>query len=177
MLGRPDRTAPTTVRSSFDSPMRFTIVDSHGVVSFGGPGHVMKALAAGCSDDPPDSRALIRALSAIDERVSEAVLTGLSVFDEHCVPEQPGTVARWLEGRDLSGETAFRVVDDATRRASLAPRRFGLVIYNLAAKRIVQVQNGYGALLRADRGRIREDGKPVRRYYRYELPEAWKLLP
>ncbi len=157
--------------------MRFTIVDDSGAISFGGPGHIMKVLTAGCSGSPPDHRTLIHAVSDLDQRVSTAVLNGLSVFDEHCLPDRPETVAKWLAKQDLAGETPFRVVDEVTRRASLAPRRLGLVIYNLAAKRIVQVQNGYGALLSEDRGRVRENGKPVRRYYRYELPAPWRILP
>jgi len=79
-----------------------------------------------------------------------------------------------LHPRDLP---PFRVVDDVTRAASLAPVSTGLILYNLTAQRIVQVQNSYCSLLRRDRGRIRASGRPTRHLYRYELPSEWSLVP
>jgi hypothetical protein len=82
-------------------------------------------------------------------------------------------------GAELAEETpeAFRVVDEATRRRSLEPGLGGLVVYNLRAKRIIQVQNSYADLQRKDRGRLRRDGRPVRAYYWYELPADWSIVP
>jgi hypothetical protein len=59
----------------------------------------------------------------------------------------------------------------------LEPVRYGLVVFNLIARRIVQVQNSYANLERSDRGRIRVEGKPVRRLYQYSLPEEWSIVP
>jgi hypothetical protein len=59
----------------------------------------------------------------------------------------------------------------------LEPRRLGVIIFNLKARRIVQVQNSYSELLRSDRGRVRVDGRPTRQIYRYSLPEEWAILP
>ena len=37
----------------------------------------------------------------------------------------------------------FRVLSDATREASLRPAHAGVIVFNLIARRIVQVQNAY----------------------------------
>lgn len=84
---------------------------------------------------------------------------------------------RKLRGIAPSRHPVLRVGDEATRRESLEPIRIGLVIFNLPAKRIIQVQNSYGVLRREDRGRYFEDGQPTDRLYFYRLPSDWSLLP
>ncbi len=84
---------------------------------------------------------------------------------------------RKLNGRSLSAHPVFRVIDDATRNESLQPVKVGLIIFNLRAKRIVQVQNSYGVLHRSDRGRYFENGQPTDRLYFYRLPSDWSLVP
>ena len=84
---------------------------------------------------------------------------------------------RKLRGAPAKRHPVLRVSDDATRQESLEPIRFGLVIFNLIAKRIVQVQNSYGLLQRSDRGRYFEGGKPTDQTYWYRLPTDWSLLP
>ncbi len=80
-------------------------------------------------------------------------------------------------GSDLAHLPVFRVVDDVTRHQSLEPMRIGLVIFNLPAKRIIQVQNSQGVLQRSDRGRYFENGEPTDRLYFYRLPSDWTLVP
>ncbi|MGD9713552.1 MAG: hypothetical protein AB7V46_16020, partial [Thermomicrobiales bacterium] len=63
------------------------------------------------------------------------------------------------------------------RNLSLLPERLGIVLFNLPERRIVQIQNAYGEVLRRDRGRFREDGNPVNRFYHYALPKSWQLIP
>ncbi len=82
-----------------------------------------------------------------------------------------------LSGAYLSRHPVLRVLDDRTRQESLEPVRIGLVIFNLPARRIIQVQNTYGILKRSDRGRYFEDGQPTERLYFYRLPDSWSLLP
>ncbi|MDB5079009.1 MAG: hypothetical protein JWP00_933 [Chloroflexi bacterium] len=82
-----------------------------------------------------------------------------------------------LRGVALSRHPVLRVTDDDTRRESLEPVKIGLVIINIPAKRIIQVQNSYGVLKRSDRGRYFENGQPTDRLYFYRLPSAWSLLP
>jgi hypothetical protein len=157
--------------------MRFTIIDSNGTISFCGPGHGLKMLAAACSRDPRTYRELLSQLDPLDGALASTVRNGLSEFDEHCLGSDPGTVGRWVEERGAISEETFRVLDDATRKASLQPGRLGLVIFNLEDRRIVQVQNSYGALMRSDRGRIRVGSRPTGRFYRYELPQDWAIVP
>ncbi len=157
--------------------MRFTIVDHQGTISFPGPPHGLKALAAGCSVGAEDHLVLLEALTTYDADLAAFVLNGLAVFDEHVAATNPDSVRHWLQGLDESQSRPMRVVDEATRRVSLEPRRLGVVIFNLAARRIVQIQNSYSELLRADRGRIRIDGRPTRRIFRYSLPNEWLILP
>ena len=82
-----------------------------------------------------------------------------------------------LSGSALSKHPVLRVFDAQTRQESLEPVRIGLVIFNLTAHRIIQVQNSYGVLKRSDRGRYFEDGQPTERLYFYRLPSDWSLLP
>lgn len=71
----------------------------------------------------------------------------------------------------------FRVVDERTRQQSLKPVSTGLILFNLKARRIIQVQNSYADVLRADRGRVRQNGRPTRMLYYYTLPEEWNIVP
>jgi hypothetical protein len=157
--------------------MRFTIVDSDGAISFRGPGHAMKMLTAAASSGAAGHRELLDELNSLDDQLAESIVRGLSIFDEHCLKEEPETIAnRMAEYHEFAGEP-FRVFDHATRQLSLDPERLGLVIFNLGERRIVQVQNSYGSLLRCDRGRIRNQGRPTGRFYRYELPDSWSIVP
>jgi hypothetical protein len=157
--------------------MRFTIVDAEGTVSFAGPPHGLKALAAGCSSGASDHRALLECLATYDAKLAESVLNGLAVFDEHVIAGNKESIEHWLSDRDQATKHPLRVVDFATRQLSLEPCRLGVVLFNLTAQRIVQLQNSYAELQRHDRGRLRIDGKPVNRYYSYRLPGSWVILP
>ena len=146
-------------------------------MSFVGPCHAMKMLTAACSRRPQDHRALLAITEEYDPRLAVKVRAGLSHFDAHRSTAGAADVqARLGHGREDDGPP-FRVVDDVTRRRSLEPVRAGLVVFNLNAKRIVQVQNSYSDLQRKDRGRLRRDGRPVRAYYSYELPPDWRIVP
>ena len=80
-------------------------------------------------------------------------------------------------GKDLAHLPVFKVVDAITRQQSLEPVKIGLVIFNLPAKRIVQVQNSQALLQRSDRGRYFENGEPTERLYFYRLPSDWVIVP
>ncbi len=159
------------------SSMRFTIVDGTGAISFAGPPHGLKAIAAVCSAGATDHRSLLDGLAGYDARLANHVLDGLAVFDEHVSQTNPASIAEWMSDPERPRLQPFRVVDDATRQASLEPRRLGVVIFNLKDRRIIQIQNSYAELQRSDRGRIRVDGQPTRQYYRYSLPDEWQILP
>jgi hypothetical protein len=143
------------------STMRFNVIDEEGTISLVGPAHMMKMLAAACAKAPSDHRALLDLAEGYDPRWVKRAMHSL---DTDTTAETPPALA-------------FRVVDDVTRRRSLEPEPTGLVVYNLKAKRIIQVQNSYADLMRKDRGRLRRDGRPVRAFYWYELPADWSIVP
>lgn len=155
--------------------MRFTIVDQQGSMSFVGPCHALKVLAAACSRQPDDHRSLMTLAADYDAGLAKQVLDGLAIFDEHVDPGDGETVRAIVDQR--GSEPPFRVLDDVTRRLSLQPGRAGLIVFNLKARRIVQVQNSYADLRRKDRGRLRRDGRPIRALFHYELPPDWSIVP
>ncbi len=158
--------------------MRFTVVDDDGTMSFVAPGHVLKMLTAACSRQPTNHRALLGLAEEYDPRLASGVMKALSRFDAKLGQDPADTAPQThvAEG-EAEGDSPFRVVDEQTRRRSLEPARAGLVVFNLSAKRIVQIQNSYGDLRRKDRGRLRRDGRPVRALYSYELPAEWRIVP
>jgi hypothetical protein len=157
--------------------VRLTVVARDGVASFLGPGHAIKMLAAACSRNPVTLTELLDYTTPFDADFVEGVRAGLAVFDEHNSAENATafhTVVQLLSPDRLP---PFRVIDELTRSLSLQPVGVGLVLYNLKARRIVQLVNQYGELLRQDRGRIRRGGEPTRLLYTYRLPDDWRILP
>jgi hypothetical protein len=157
--------------------IRITIIDSKSSISFGAGGYVAKMVVAACARNPSDLDALLGYLAAYDAVSVEAVRHGLNHFDEFCLPGDPDACQRWLdEGGAVDGR-AFRLLDPALREASLTQLPLGLAIVNLVERRIVQVANRYGTVLRKDRGRLRREGKPIAQLYSYSLPDDWSLVP
>ena len=159
------------------SVLRYTVVDDAGTVSFVGPGHAMKMLAAACAKEPADVRSLLDAAGRYDAVFAKTVLDGLSIFDEHNTVDDHAAGDVQVAGSEPKSSPPFRVLNDAMRNRSLEPVGAGLVVYNLPARRIIQVQNSYAELKRQGRGRHRENGRPVQRLYHYKLPESWTILP
>lgn len=157
--------------------MRLTVIDPAGSVSFIGPAHGAKVLAAACSRRPEYLGELLAAAEPFDSEMVRYLLDGLANFDEHNAGGRYEAFRARLAGTAPPDLPPFRVVDDVTRAASLTPVGAGLILYNLPAQRIVQVQNSYSSILRRDRGRIRAAGRPTRRLYRYELPADWRIVP
>jgi hypothetical protein len=156
--------------------MRYTIVDPRGTVSLVGPCHALKMLAAACARTPATLADLLGHVRPLDAQFADYIADGLAVFDEHHASEgEPaGAPASATNG---DARAVFRVVDASSRQASLHPFKAGLVVFNLRARRIVQVQNSYAEVERRGRGRLRRDGRPVPTYYYYDLPEAWRIVP
>ena len=157
--------------------MRFTIVDAQSTISFIGPDRALQALVAACADAPATIEELLDRAAPYTADLRERVLSGLAVFDEHVTPEN----ARWIHAAfdycKREEVPAFRVVDDRTREISLSPVWAGAVVFNLQAKRIVQIQNTYGEIKRKGRLRIMEGARPTNRIRRYELPADWTVVP
>ncbi len=157
--------------------MRFNIVDPDGTVSFVVPCHALKVLTAACARNPTTLAELLDYTEQYDASLKPLVRSGLAVFDEHNTRENPSTIRSVLATRKSEDTPPFRIIDATTREASLLPVKTGLVIFNLVARRIIQVQNAYANIEREDRGRIRENGTPTRRLYYYRLPSEWQLVP
>ncbi len=156
---------------------RFNVVDGAGSVSFVGPGHGLKVIAAACSHGPQRVQDLLSYALRYDAEWAATVLGGLCVFDEHNVERVASGYEEAIASEDDGQHQPFRVVDGLTRSRSMVPARLGLVVINLKEKRIIQIHNSYADLSRQGRGRIRKEGRPTRSLFHYELPEAWQIVP
>lgn len=158
--------------------MRYTVISAEGVVSFVAAVGSLKPLIAACSHSPESLSELLRALALYDDQLAEEIASGLAIFDEHVTEDVPERASIFFEGRPDHATGVFRVVDTASETVSRKAVRGGLVLFNLKARRIVQVHNNLLRVRRRDRGRIRQGGKPVDgELYSYELPDDWALVP
>lgn len=157
--------------------MRYTIVDAAGAVSFVGHCDVLKAMVAACAGNPGSLQELLDVADGYYYSLKEHVLCGLAVFDEHNTPERPQAVHAALRLLSPEETPVFRVVDEATRQASLQPVKAGIIIFNLLSKRIVQVMNSYAEIQREGRGRVHDGQRPTAQAFRYRLPQEWALVP
>ena len=157
--------------------MRFTVVDRTSTVSFIGPDRALQALVAACARGPETLEALLEFAAPFTADLRERVLSGLAVFDEHNAPGNYRWIHAALDYCKREETPVFRVVDDRTREASLSPVWAGAVVFNLKARRIVQIQNTYAEIKRKGRLRIMEGARPTNRVQRYELPPEWTVVP
>lgn len=157
--------------------MRYTIVDSEGAVSFILHGDALPALVAACPADPPSLGALLTTAELYYTGLSEYVRNGLAVFDEHNSPANPANIHQAFAFLAPHEQPVFRVIDERTREESLRPVNAGAVIFNLADRRIIQLQNTYRSIARRGRGRVVDGGQVTDRVFSYRLPERWALLP
>lgn len=157
--------------------IRFTVTDQDGMVSFVGPAHAIKMLVAGCSQNPTTLKELLDLTHQLDDVFVQEVRRGLARFDEHNLRSDTGAFDRQALETAPATLPPFRVYNDAMRNLASMPVQAGLIIFNLAARRIVQVQNSYAEIKRTDRGRFRRSGRPTRRLYHYQLSQDWSLVP
>jgi hypothetical protein len=157
--------------------IRFTVADARGTSSFVGPCHVIKMLVAACARNPDTVEELLERAGRFDAEFARGVLNGLAVFDEHNRRGNSAHIEHLLSAARSADWPPFRVLSERTHRASTQPAQAGLIVFNLVAKRIIQVQNSYAEIQRRDRGRRREGGRPTRNLYHYELPRSWSLVP
>jgi hypothetical protein len=157
--------------------MRFTLVDDHSTISFIGPDRALHALVAGCATDPHSIEELLDRVAPFTADLRERVLSGLAVFDEHTSPDNPRWIHAAFDYCRREDVPVFRVVDDRTREVSLSPVWAGAVVFNLKARRIVQIQNTFSDIKRKGRLRIMEGARPTNRIQRYELGPEWTVVP
>jgi hypothetical protein len=159
--------------------MRFTVIDPRGRVSFVASCSTLEALVAACAstNQPRTLEQLLRSAEPFVGDLTEHVLSGLAVFDEHNSPSNYRWVHAALDYCTPQEAPVFRVVDPRTEEVSLSPVRAGVVVFNLLAKRIVQIQNTYSEIRRKGRVRVLRNNQPTDRVHRYELPPDWSLVP
>ncbi len=158
------------------SLMRYTIVDQNGGVSFVADEYMLTALVAACSTNPTTVEGLLDAVHEVDRRPRDQVRHALSVFDEHNVPGSYDAIHRTLAETPSIYASAFRIVDERTRQASLEPVKAGLIIFNLKERRIIQVQNSVG-IERNGTAHHHNGRQWTARVHPYELPDSWRIVP
>lgn len=157
--------------------MRYTVIDKFGGVSFVADAEAAFALAAACSGGPQSLEQLLEGAEPYYCNLKEHVLNGLSIFDEWNVRGHYERIHRAIEFCKPEEQPVFRVVDDLTRETSLRQVKAGVIIFNLPAKRIVQLQNTYILIQRKGRARVFDGTKATGREFIYRLPKEWALVP
>ena len=145
--------------------MRFTIVDGSGVVSFVFDASAMNSLLKACAEANHTLTSFLDALARHAPKIREHVDCGLAVFDEHNSPSNAASIHDAIQHFPSEEWPVFRVVDEVTREASLRPTRTGVIVFNLAERRIVQIQNNYAEIL--------DVAQWVRRLQR----AGWRIVP
>ena len=157
--------------------IRCTVIDGRGSVSFIADGDTLPALAAACSANPTTLEEFLDQANVYYRNLKEYVLSGLALFDEANVEGHYEAIHRALADVPGHHQPVFRAADDITREASLRPVKAGAVIFNLRAKRIIQIVNNYREIRRSGSGRVFDGVSHTNRIYRYRLPEEWALVP
>jgi hypothetical protein len=157
--------------------MRFTIVDNASTISFIGPDRALHAIVACCADGAQTIEDLLERVAQFSTDLRDRVMSGLAVFDEHNSRDN----CRWIHAAfdycSREEVPVFRVLDARTREVSLSPVWAGVVVFNLKARRIVQIHNTYADIQRKGRLRIMEGARPTNRVQRYELGPEWTVVP
>jgi len=157
--------------------LRCTIIDARGGVSFVADGDVLSALAKACAADPRTVEELLDGTAPYYAGLRDQVSNGLAIFDERNTDGHYESIHKALDLCAPHEQPVFRVADDRTREASLRPVKAGAVIFNLSAKRIIQVENTYKLIKRRGGGRVFDGTRMTERVFRYQLPGQWALLP
>ena len=157
--------------------IRCTVVDKRGAVSFIVHADALAALAAACSANPSSLEELLAVADPYYHYLREQVLNGLAIFEERNARGNYQAIHQALEFCPPHEQPVFRVVDDLTREISLRPVKAGAVIFNLRAKRIIQITNTYQEIQRTGRARVFNGSGLTDSVYRYRLPKDWALVP
>lgn len=157
--------------------MRLTVIDSAGTASFVAHSSAALALTAACAGNPTTLDDLLTASQRFDRGLRLMVLRGLVIFDEHNLPGQMDAIHRQISELPPREVPPFRVFDAVTLEASLRPVRAGVVLYNLPAQRIVQIENTYEPLARSGEVNFHNGKFLSIRLLPYELPPTWSIVP
>lgn len=157
--------------------IRCTVVDVRGAVSFIVHADALAALTAACSANPSSLEELLAGAEPYYRNLGEQVLNGLAIFEEHNAKGNYQVIHRALRLSAPHEQPVFRVVDGLTREASLRPVKAGAVVFNLRAKRIIQIVNTYQEIRRTGHARVFDGSGLTDSVYSYRLPKDWALVP
>ncbi|MBI2755203.1 MAG: hypothetical protein HYX52_00685 [Chloroflexi bacterium] len=157
--------------------LRITVIDARGRVSFVAPCQTLEGFVAACAAQPKSLDELLEVAAPFVGGLAERVRSGLAVFDEHTSPTNTRWIVAALDSCQPPEAPVFRVLDARTEELSLTPLRAGVVVFNLLARRIVQIQNTYAEIRRRGRVRVVHDGRATPRVHSYELPADWSVVP
>jgi hypothetical protein len=146
-------------------------------VSFVGHGEALPALMRACTTNPRTVRELLERTDPYFVGIRCRVENGLAVFDELNVPGNYASIRAALRAMPGADTPVFRIVDDATREASLRPVRAGCVVFNLMAHRIITLQYRDGAITRNGSGQVFDGERVTGATFFYRLPQSWALVP
>ncbi len=157
--------------------MRCTVIDSQGSVSFVIPCEALPAMVAACCNNPRNLGEFLDIAESYYRNLREPVLNGLAIFDEFNTRGSYQTIHDTLKASAADQQPVFRIVDETTREASLQPVKAGVVLFNLKAKRIVQLMNTYREIRRTGYARVFTDEGLTSTVFSYRLPREWALVP
>lgn len=157
--------------------MRCTVVDDRGAVSFVIDGDALPAMVKACASDVRSLDEMLDSLAPYYRTLRERVLNGLAIFDERNTEGHYDAIHEAFRYCAPHEQPVFRVVDDDTQEMSLRPVKAGAVIFNLRARRIVQLQNSYWDITRTGRGLVFDGERFTGQRFAYRLPKAWALVP
>ncbi len=157
--------------------VRFTVTSEEGAISFVAPAYAIKMFVAACARDPESIAQFLEFSRRYDQALVNEIKRGLDAFNEHNLPDNTAHIEALIESTPNEDLPPFRIYNEKTRLASSQSGVVGMIIFNLNARRIVQVQNSYAEIQRSDRGRLRDSGEPLQRLYHYTLPDEWAIVP
>ena len=157
--------------------IRCTVVDERGAVSFIVHADALSALAAPCSTNPSSLEELLEGVEPYYHNLGEQVLNGLAIFEERNARGNYQAIHQALKFCASHEQPVFRVVDDLTRETSLRPVKAGAVVFNLRARRIIQITNTYQEIRRTGHARVFDGSGLTDTVYSYRLPKDWALVP
>jgi len=157
--------------------IRCTVVDERGAVSFIVHADALAALTAACSANPSSLEELLEGTEFYYYNLREQVLNGLAIFEERNARGKYQAIHQALKFCAPHEQPVFRVVDELTRETSLRPVKAGAVIFNLRAKRIIQITNTYQEIRRTGHARVFDGSGLTDTVYSYRLPRDWALVP
>jgi hypothetical protein len=153
------------------------VIDKMGGVSFLTHGDALPALVKACASNPATVTSFLDAAEPFYHDIRDYVEAGIAMFDEHNTRGRYESIHKALTTLPRHRQPTFRIVDSLTQEASLRPVKAGLVIFNLKARRIVQVMNSYREIRRTGRGQVFDGRSLTDDTFNYRLPSDWALVP